>query len=77
MNAASRNRYLFPALLVAVVFLLYGRSITFDFVNYDDYDLVVRNTEFLKDPGNILTSFTTPRVVPGVKPGPSGAATIR
>ncbi len=59
MTAASRNRYLFPALLVAVVFLLYGRSITFDFVNYDDYDLVVRNTEFLKDPGNILTSFTT------------------
>ncbi len=59
MSRASRNTYLFPALLVAVVFLLYGRTLTFDFVNYDDYDLVLRNTDFLKDPGNILTSFST------------------
>ncbi len=59
MNTAARNRFLFPALLAAVVLLLYGRTLTFDFVNYDDYDLVVRNTDFLKDPGNILTSFTT------------------
>ncbi len=59
MTRASRNTYLFPALLVAIVFLLYGRTLTFDFVNYDDYDLVLRNTDFLKDPGNILTSFST------------------
>ncbi len=59
MTGHFRNRILFPALLVAVVALLYGRTLTFDFVNYDDYDLVVRNTDFLKDPGNILTSFTT------------------
>ena len=59
MNPASRNRHLFPALLVAAVVLLYGRTLTYDFVNYDDYDLVVRNTDFLKDPGNILTSFAT------------------
>lgn len=59
MTRAFRNTYIFPALLVAVVFLLYGRTLTFDFVNYDDYDLVLRNTDFLKDPGNILTSFST------------------
>lgn len=59
MTRASRNTYLLPALLVAVVFLLYGRTLTFDFVNYDDYDLIVRNTDFLKDPGNIVTSFST------------------
>jgi hypothetical protein len=59
MTDTFRNRFLFPALLVAVVALLYGRTLTFDFVNYDDYDLVARNTGFLGDPANILTAFTT------------------
>jgi tetratricopeptide (TPR) repeat protein len=49
----------FPALLAAVVFILYGRTLTYDFVNYDDYDLVVMNTEFLGDPSNVFTAFTT------------------
>jgi hypothetical protein len=59
MTAPASRRILLPALLVLAVALLYGRTLTFDFVNYDDYDLVARNTEFLSDPGNILTSFTT------------------
>jgi len=59
MSVPASRRLLFPAILIAAVALLYGRTLTFDFVNYDDYDLVARNTEFLGDPGNILTSFTT------------------
>jgi len=53
------RRLLTPVILIAAVALLYGRTVTFDFVNYDDYDLVTRNADFLGDPGNILTSFTT------------------
>lgn len=59
MSSPARIRLLLPALLVAAAALLYGRTLTFDFVNYDDYDLVVRNTDFLKDPANVLRSFTT------------------
>lgn len=53
------RRWVFPALIAAAVLLLYGRTLTYDFVNYDDYDLVVMNTEFLSDPSNVLTAFTT------------------
>jgi tetratricopeptide (TPR) repeat protein len=53
------RRWVFPALIAGVVLLLYGRTLTYDFVNYDDYDLVVMNTEFLSDPSNVFTAFTT------------------
>lgn len=59
MTGLLSHRWAFPALLAAVVFALYGRTLTYDFVNYDDYDLVVMNTGFLSDPSNILASFTT------------------
>jgi tetratricopeptide (TPR) repeat protein len=58
VNAAGRW-WAFPAVLTAAVFILYGRTVTYDFVNYDDYDLVVMNTEFLSDPSSILAAFRT------------------
>jgi len=53
------GRYLLPAILVAVVVLLYGRTLGYDFVNYDDDDLVVNNGDFLSDPANLPTAFTS------------------
>lgn len=39
--------------------LIYGITVTYDFVNYDDYYLVFQNESFLKNPGNIIASFST------------------
>ncbi|MBI5020496.1 MAG: tetratricopeptide repeat protein [Ignavibacteriales bacterium] len=38
---------------------IYGITVTYDFVNYDDYYLVSQNESFLKNPGNIIASFST------------------
>jgi len=59
MTAPARRRFLLPALLVSAVTLLYGPTLTYDFVTYDDYDLIVRNADFLGDPGNLAAAFTS------------------
>ncbi len=51
------QRYVY--VIVAVVFLVYYQATTFDFVTYDDYDLVSRNGNFLSSLSNLATSFTT------------------
>jgi Flp pilus assembly protein TadD len=60
MNSVSRapQRWLYPFVLVACVFVVYGQTLFFDFVSYDDYDLVKENTHFLADISNVGTSFT-------------------
>ncbi len=45
--------------VAAVACLLYWRVVGFDFVTYDDYDLIYENEQFLAHPGNALTAFTT------------------
>ncbi len=54
---SSRWRHLL--LVAASVGVVYVQTAGFDFVTYDDYDLVYHNQEFLSNPGNILTSFGT------------------
>ncbi len=49
----------YPLVLVAAIVLVYVQSLTFDFVNYDDPDLVSQNAEFLSNPANVATAFTT------------------
>ncbi|MBI5476743.1 MAG: hypothetical protein HY964_08425 [Ignavibacteriales bacterium] len=46
-------------LLVLSTFLIYSITLTYDFVNYDDYYLVYQNESFLKNPVNIFNSFST------------------
>ncbi|TAK58379.1 MAG: tetratricopeptide repeat protein [Bacteroidetes bacterium] len=63
-TSSSTSRYInarafFPLLIVACIAIVYFQAFSFDFVSYDDYDLIVYNEEFLSNPGNILTSFTT------------------
>lgn len=61
MQNASKllNDYKYPLVIFAAVVLVYAQTLTFEFVNYDDYDLVYQNAEFLSDPSNIAASFTT------------------
>jgi protein O-mannosyl-transferase len=47
------------AILIACTSLIYSITLTYDFVNYDDYYLVYQNESFLKDPANIFSSFST------------------
>src|SRR5712672_2245004 len=50
------KQFLFLVLCVAVVF---GQAVRFEFVTYDDYQLVYENESFLSNVSNIYTSFTT------------------
>ncbi len=52
----SRWKFLF--IIIACVVAVYVQSLSFDFVNYDDVDLIVENQDFLSKPENILNSFT-------------------
>lgn len=47
------------ALISIVGFILYARSLFFDFTYFDDNVLVLDNLPFLQDLRNILTAFTT------------------
>ena len=51
--------YKYPLVVLCAVVLVYLQSISFEFVNYDDYDLVYENSEFLSNPANLATSFAT------------------
>lgn len=55
----SSQSWRYPLILIAVSFIVYGSTTTFDFVNYDDPDLVYQNEKFLGDISNVFTSFTT------------------
>ncbi len=46
-------------IVVIVVAAIYGQALKFDFVNYDDPYLILDNQEYLSQPLNILTSFTS------------------
>ena len=59
MQPLSRSTKLYILILAAAVVILYAQSLLFDFVNYDDYDLVYENTSFLSDPSNIIRAFTS------------------
>jgi protein O-mannosyl-transferase len=48
----------FLILTIGIV-AVYAQTLTFDFVNYDDPELVRDNSAFLSDPSNIARSFTT------------------
>ena len=52
------HRWLF-LIIILVTGLVYLQTVTFDFVTYDDYDLVVQNESFISNPANILTAFET------------------
>src|SRR5713101_8088916 len=46
-------------LIVFSVGIIYAGAVRFDFVAYDDYELVYQNGDFLSRLSNIATSFTT------------------
>lgn len=46
-------------LLLCAILVVYGKTLTYDFVNYDDPDLVYQNEAFLADGSNVFTAFTT------------------
>ena len=52
-------RWKYLLLLVASIGIVYAQSLRFDFVTYDDYELVVQNGDFLSRVSNIAASFTT------------------
>ena len=54
-----RNHKKSLLVIVAAVVIVFAQAVSFDFVTYDDYDLVSRNGEFLGSLKNVLTSFTT------------------
>jgi Tfp pilus assembly protein PilF len=43
--------------IVAVVFLVHGPTLVFDFVSLDDDQLVLRDHAFLRDPSNVAQAF--------------------
>jgi tetratricopeptide (TPR) repeat protein len=61
MSTASSGaaEWKYPLILLAAVVLVYLQSLSFEFVNYDDPDLVSQNGEFLANPVNALKAFTT------------------
>lgn len=54
-----RDSWAYIAVLVVAVIAVYGQTLSFDFVTYDDYELVVENEGFLSAWPNALTAFTT------------------
>ncbi|HEV8538556.1 MAG TPA: tetratricopeptide repeat protein [Bacteroidota bacterium] len=58
-SSAQVSRVKFFLLIAVAVGVVYAQALRFDFVTYDDYELVVENGEFLSHLPNIGTSFTT------------------
>ncbi len=59
-NALSAlSDYKYPLIILCAVVLVYVQSLSYEFVNYDDYDLVSQNGEFISSPANIAKAFTT------------------
>lgn len=59
MQPPSASVKLYILVLAITVTALYAQSLSFDFVNYDDYDLVYENSSFLSDPSNIARAFAS------------------
>jgi tetratricopeptide (TPR) repeat protein len=55
----SASRWLALAILLLVTVAVYLQTLSFDFVTYDDHDLIVQNADFLSHRSNILTAFGT------------------
>ncbi len=49
----------FFIILAAVVFIIYGKTINYQFTNHDDYTLITQNINFISDFKNIPKLFTT------------------
>jgi protein O-mannosyl-transferase len=47
----------YPVILILLIFLLYGRTISFHYVKMDDMDLIVDNEPFIKHTKNIPQAF--------------------
>ena len=56
-NIKSNWKYFF--VIIFCIGIVYARTLSFDFVNYDDYDLVFNNESFISNPLNIGTAFST------------------
>lgn len=54
---STHRKYIFFLLLC--VGIVYVQTLRFDFVTYDDYELVYQNGDYLSDLSNIFTSFKT------------------
>ncbi len=57
MRKFGRNNYWFYGLIILVGFLLYFKSLFFDFVYFDDNELILSNLSYLSDPHNIWDAF--------------------
>jgi hypothetical protein len=53
------SRRVLLTLYLIVIGAVYARTVSFDFVSYDDYELIVQNADFLAHPSNIITAFGT------------------
>ncbi len=49
----------FILLIIVMTGFVYWKAVTFDFVTYDDYELVYQNEAFISNPANIITAFET------------------
>ncbi|MBI4547980.1 MAG: tetratricopeptide repeat protein [Ignavibacteriae bacterium] len=55
----SPSKGLLLVLIIVCIAIVYAQAVRFEFVTYDDIDLVVQNTTYLSDLSNLFTSFTT------------------
>src|SRR5712692_5278559 len=53
------SRAIYPLIIVVAICCVYGQTLRFDFVTYDDFDLIYHNTEYLSNIRNLAASFTT------------------
>ncbi|GEM_PF-2389450 len=52
-------RWKYIVVIAAAIAIVYGRAAQYDFVTYDDVELVVQNGSYLSDPSNVFHSFAT------------------
>jgi protein O-mannosyl-transferase len=50
-------RFLYPIIIILTVFLMYGRTLKYQYVKMDDTDLIVDNESFIKHSNNIPQAF--------------------
>jgi tetratricopeptide (TPR) repeat protein len=58
-SAEKTTSWKYFLIIIFCISVVYARGLNYDFVNYDDYDLVLNNESFISHPANIGTSFTT------------------
>lgn len=57
--AIFRSSWKFFLIIIVSIVIVYSQAFFFDFVNYDDPDLVYENSSYLSNVSNIFNSFTT------------------